>query len=213
MAYSQQGVMALGALCALMTTLSVAKAELVVAAGRSVSLMTLSSIDPTCHALGPVTVNVIEQPRGGFIQVSQTKDFPSFNTLNSRVRCNTLKLPATRVTYQSAGNFLGLDFVTIEAIYPEGAVKRIRVAISVRPIAPPPAPPVLQGRVDVPEEQLTGPEPLPLAPKPKRRVHHAEARPRAAEQHGCKTSCIVPGKSPIPSVVKPAEPRPLLTPI
>ena len=194
MAYSRQGGAVLAALCAAVATLSVAKAEVVVSAGRSVSLMTLSSIDPTCHALGAVTVNVIEQPRGGYVEVSRTRDYPNFNTLNSRARCNTLKLPATRVTYQSAGNFLGLDFVTVEAVYPEGNVRRIRVAVSVRPIAPPPlAPPALQGRVDMPEGPLSGsdepklartrPSNMParrpaLVPESRRRILKASPRNR-----------------------------------
>ncbi len=219
---------------ALSVDIGAAQAEVVVAAGRSVSLMTLSSIDPTCHALGPVTVNVVEQPRGGYIEVSQTKAYPSFNTLNSRSRCNTLKLPATRVSYQSAGNFLGLDFVTVEAIYPEGAVKRIRVAVSVRPIAP--APPELQGRAEMPsgraevppasadagptgyampEGPLSGADPKPVMPRPKPRVRHADAQPHASERHGCKAPCVVTGKAPAPAhpVTKPAEDKTLLTPI
>ena len=197
-----------------MATFGAAKAEVVVAAGRSVSLMTLSSIDPTCHALGPVTVTVLEQPRGGYIQISQTKDFPSFNTLNSRSRCNTMKLPATRVTYQSAGNYLGLDFVTVEAIYPEGGVKRIRVAVSVRPIAPPPpGAPQLEGHVDLPAGPLEGSE-SSETPKVKPRVHHAQARPpHAVEQPGCKTSCVASGKAPARPDSKPADPKPVLTPI
>ena len=75
-----------------------ANPELVVAAGRSVSLMTLSSIDQARHALGPVTVSVIEQPRGGYLELSQTKAYPNFNMSKSRARGNTLKLPATRVS-------------------------------------------------------------------------------------------------------------------
>ena len=212
MVYSRRGGAALAAFCMALATFNGAKAEVVVAAGHSVSLMTLSSIDPTCHALGPVTVTVLEQPRGGYIQVSQTRDFPNFNTLNSRARCNTLKLPATRVTYQSAGNFLGLDSVTVEAIYPEGGVKRIRLAVSVRPVAPA-APPALQGRVDLPEGPLSDSAPSPVTPKPKPRVRHAEARPHVAEQHGCKTSCGATEKAPAHPASKPSEPKTLLTPI
>jgi hypothetical protein len=113
-----------------------AHAEIAVAAGHSVSLMTMSSIDQACHPLGPVTVNVISPPQGGFLAITQVKTYPNFNALNTRSRCNTLKLPATQVIYQSSGTFLGLDIVTIEAIFPGGDVKRIRIPVSVRPVAP-----------------------------------------------------------------------------
>ena len=182
---------------------SSALAEVAVAAGHSVSLMTLSSVDQTCHADGDIAITVIEQPRGGSILITKTKAYPNFNVLNTRSRCNTLKLPATRVDYQSIGNYLGLDYVTVEAVYPDGAVKRIRVAVSVRPVAP----------GATPDQPAPHADAAPVAPKPnppKPHVRHAEAHMRPPTQRNCPAPCT--GKTPSPTS-KPGDPKPLLTPI
>ena len=75
-------------LCLVSTGIGSVHAEAIVAAGHSVTLMTISSIDQVCHSLGTVTVNILEPPHGGFLEVVQTKAYPNFNALNTRSRCN-----------------------------------------------------------------------------------------------------------------------------
>ena len=132
--FLKRHALGIGLLCAMAGGVETAAAETIVAAGHSATLMTVASIDQVCHSLGAATINVLEPPHGGFLEVLQTKAYPNFNALNTRSRCNTLKLPATEVVYQSAGNFLGPDAVTLEIILPGGGARRVRLAVSVRPV-------------------------------------------------------------------------------
>lgn len=213
------------AACSLLAVSSAARGEVAVVSGHSVSLMTTSSLDQTCHSLGPVTVNVLEQPRGGYLLVEQTRAYPAFNALNTHSRCNTIKVPATRVIYQSSGNFLGLDFATVELIFPEGGVRRVRLAISVRPLgpgmpvphdsvrAPPPAAgaPVTEGALT--QGPLGGEVARPPAAA-KAHIHHAKAHP--AQHPKCDATCAAANKrgtQPAPRPPEGAPPATLLTPI
>lgn len=206
--------------CLLATCPRPAAAEVVVAAGHSVKLVTFSAIDQACHSLGPVTINVIEPPRGGYLQVTQVRDYPNFNALNTRSRCNTMKLPATRIVYQSAGTFLGLDVIAIEAIFPEGAARRIRIPVSVRPVAPQaPAADAADAAASVaasperasPEGPLSAEEDKPAAHrKPKARRTQA-----SAGRDGCAGACAADRKPKAPDAppAKPAQAPAVLTPI
>ena len=97
-----------------------------------------------------------------------------------------------------------MDFVTVDAVYPEGGVKRIRIAVSLRPIAPPPV-----SRTDSPPEHANADVPgypMPegpstelgpqVVPRAKPRVRHAEAQARTSERHGRKTPRTT-GKAPV----------------
>lgn len=118
-----------------------AKAEIVVIPGGRVTLSTIGSFDQVCHSQGRMTINVIEQPQGGSILVDNVRGYPNFAAFNTRSRCNTLKLPQTRVQYQSAPGYTGTDETVIEFIGPLGRVFRRRYVISVRPdLALQPAP-------------------------------------------------------------------------
>jgi hypothetical protein len=110
-----------------------AHGEVAVASGGRVTLRSIGSFDQVCHSLGPMTVGVIEQPHAGTILVDHVNDYPNFAAYNTRSRCNTLKLPQTRISYQSTAGYIGPDQTVIETIGPMGNVLRFRFTISVRP--------------------------------------------------------------------------------
>lgn len=211
------------AACSLLAIGSGAHGEVAVVSGHSVSLMTTSSLDQACHSLGPVTVNVLEQPHGGTLLVEQTRAYPSFSALNTHSRCNTIKVPATRVIYQSSGDFLGLDFTTVELIFPEGGVRRVRIAVSVRPLGP--GMPVPHDAVRVPPQPVNPPiaegaltqgplgnDARPTAPA-KAHVHHAKAHPGQHPQCGANCAAAVKHGSPAVPPSPSKAPATLLTPI
>jgi hypothetical protein len=115
-----------------------AAAEVAVVSGGTVKLGTFGSVDPVCHPLGGATVHVIEQPQGGALLVSSVQDYPNFPTFNPHAICNTRKVPQTRVSYQASAGFVGMDSAAVELVFPEGNVRRLRFAISVREAALPP---------------------------------------------------------------------------
>jgi hypothetical protein len=109
-----------------------AHGEVAVASGGRVKLTSLGAFDQVCHSLGPMTVGVIEQPHAGTILVDRVNDYPNFPAFNTRSRCNTMKLPETRISYQSTAGYIGQDETLIEIIGPMGRVLRYRFIISVR---------------------------------------------------------------------------------
>jgi hypothetical protein len=110
-----------------------ARAEIAVVSGGRVKLATMGSFDQGCHSLGRTSVSIIQQPHSGAVLVDTINDYPNFPATNTRSRCNTLKLPETRILYQSSPGYVGTDEVIVETIAPEGAVRRLRFFISVRP--------------------------------------------------------------------------------
>lgn len=106
--------------------------ERVAAAGHPLKISSISAIDQVCHSLGPITVGIVDAPHNGSITVEQGRDFPNFSALNTRSRCNTHKVPATRVFYTPASGYAGDDAFVIEYVGPLGEVGRARYHISVR---------------------------------------------------------------------------------
>ena len=196
-----------GLLCAASIGIGTASAETIVAAGHSVSLLTISSIDQVCHSQGAITVNVLEPPRGGFIEVIQTKAYPNFNSLNTRSRCNTIKLPATEIVYQSAGNYLGADSVIVELVTPGGGARRLRIPITVRPVTATlaPAPPPGAETVSAEPGARVAP-PVPIHPR-KPTVHRKSAVTAAARRRPCDGPCAAPAAKPTDHPRAPAPPK------
>ncbi|WP_156629444.1 hypothetical protein [Methylobacterium sp. Leaf85] len=104
----------------------------VVAAGHTLKLGTMSSLDQTCKSLGGTAVNIIDSPHNGEIYVQQNRDYPSYPTTNTRSRCNLQKVPVTQLFYTPNPGFRGDDTVIVELITPLGDVLRERFNISVR---------------------------------------------------------------------------------
>lgn len=114
------------------STIFPANAEVAVASGGRVMLRTVGAFDQVCHSLGPMTVNVTQPPRAGTITAERILGYPNFPAYNTRSRCNTMKLPQTRVMYQSTPGYIGWDDVEFEMIGPLGQVTHSRFVISVR---------------------------------------------------------------------------------
>jgi len=106
--------------------------ERVVGAGRTQKIGYFAAIDPTCHSMGQMTINLLDEPHGGRIQVMQGREYPSFATFNTRSSCNKSKLPATQLFYAAAPGYTGEDEFTIEVVGPLGAAQRWRYRVTVR---------------------------------------------------------------------------------
>ncbi len=114
-------------------TVSIAHAERAVASGGMIKVASYWSVDQACHPIGLPTVNLLARPYGGVVVVKTVRDYVSFPIWNTRARCNTLKVPQTRIFYQSTPGFRGDDQLSFEVIFPEtGVVRRFNVPISVR---------------------------------------------------------------------------------
>jgi hypothetical protein len=100
-----------------------ARAEVAVVSGGRVQLTAISAVDQVCHSLGPMSVGVLQQPHAGSIIVDTIKGYPNYPAFNTRSHCNTLKLPQTRISYQSAPGFIGSDETVVEIIGPLGGVR------------------------------------------------------------------------------------------
>jgi hypothetical protein len=157
-----------------------AAADVVVASGGRIRLDMWGSFDQACRSLGPMAVNILHGPQGGTLSIERVLDYPNFNTLNSRSRCNTSKRPETRLIYQSSAGYVGDDTAAVEWIGPFGNMFRRSYRISVRP-----------GVVQPPEVSEA-----PL--RPRRHSRHASAdtahHPQAARNHDTRHRDASPAK-------------------
>lgn len=104
----------------------------VVASGRAQKIDIVISLDPTCQSMGLSQVNILEPPRSGQIVTTQGREYPNFPSFNTRSRCNTHRVPALVVSYQSAADFRGEDEFTLEFVGPLGVPRRLRYHVEVR---------------------------------------------------------------------------------
>lgn len=122
----------LGTVSADAVSLGMPTFQKVMAAGRTLRVSSMSAIDQTCRSLGQFTINMIDAPHDGRVEISHGSDFPNFSALNTRSRCNTRKVPATFVSYTPSPAYSGEDEFAIEIVGPMGNVRRARFQISVR---------------------------------------------------------------------------------
>lgn len=104
----------------------------VATSGRRQKIDFVINLDPACKPLGLSEVNVLEAPRGGQISTARGQEYPNFPSFNTRSRCNTTRVPAVVVSYQSEAGFRGEDEFAIEYVSPFGVPRRIRYHVDVR---------------------------------------------------------------------------------
>ncbi|WP_407528482.1 hypothetical protein [Methylobacterium oryzisoli] len=106
--------------------------ERIVGAGRTQKIAYFAAVDPACHSMGPVSVNLLDTPHVGQVEVAQGREYPNFSTFNPRARCTTQKLPATQILYTAPPGYAGEDDFTIEIVGPLGGVQRWRYRLTIR---------------------------------------------------------------------------------
>ncbi len=114
-------------------TMTAAYAQRAVASGGQIQIVSFVSLDQACHSNGLPAVNLLARPYGGVVAIKTAYGYSNFPSWNTRSRCNAMKVPQTRVLYQSTPGFRGSDHVEFEVIFPvTGVVRRFDVPISVR---------------------------------------------------------------------------------
>ena len=104
----------------------------VVSTGRTQKIDYFIALDPTCQPLGPITINMLDEPHAGRVEVVHGREYPGFAQFNARARCNTHKVPATQLLYTAASGYTGEDAFTIERVGPYGVPQRWRYRVTVR---------------------------------------------------------------------------------
>lgn len=103
-----------------------------VVAGNSVKLGFFNSTNPDCTSIGFATVRILQNPQQGSLQVSRTRDFPSFPPSNVRHVCNTRRVQGVAITYVAPRGYQGSEYAALEIIYATGSEIRRSYYITVK---------------------------------------------------------------------------------
>jgi hypothetical protein len=90
------------------------------------------SINPDCTATGIPKISIVTPPAHGTTIVEQGEAYPNFPKDNVRSACNTRKVPAVLLYYQSAPGYTGNDIPVIEVVFPGGGLRHETYTITVR---------------------------------------------------------------------------------
>ncbi len=114
------------------TTGSTTGTARVVLNGKPLKVDSFGALNPECGSLGSTSVQVIEQPRNGKINIQQGMDYPRFNKENIRAHCNMKRAPSTLVFYVPSPGYQGSDTFQVEAVFPDGTTRIARYHLDVR---------------------------------------------------------------------------------
>jgi hypothetical protein len=89
-------------------------------------------LNPDCTATGVPRVTFVTQPAHGTMSVEQGEDYPNYPKDNARSACNTRKVPAVLLYYQSAPGYTGHDVAVVEVVFPAGNLRHQTYTITVR---------------------------------------------------------------------------------
>ena len=103
-----------------------------VAAGHTVQLDFLYSINPDCTSVGFATVRVTEQPKHGKITVENGTGFTIFPQNNPRSECNKTRSDGVIVAYEPEDGYSGQDSINLEVIFASGSLSKRHYAVDVR---------------------------------------------------------------------------------
>ncbi|RAU20440.1 hypothetical protein CU669_18490 [Paramagnetospirillum kuznetsovii] len=90
------------------------------------------SINPDCSSMGNAKVTVVTKPEHGHVIVENGEAYPDFSNDNVRGHCNSRKVPAALLYYQSDSGFVGADRLVVDAVMPSGMFYRHEFSINVR---------------------------------------------------------------------------------
>jgi hypothetical protein len=104
----------------------------VVASDQNVRLDFLYSLNPDCSSMGFTTVRILKQPQHGTIAVGNGTGFTNFPKDNQRYECNKLRSNGAVIAYDPESGYVGVDSISIEAIYASGSSQKRSYAIEVK---------------------------------------------------------------------------------
>jgi hypothetical protein len=89
-------------------------------------------LNPDCTATGVPKVTFVSPPAHGTMTVERGEDYPNYPKDNARSACNTRKVPAVLLYYQSMPGYAGNDMAVIEVLFPAGNLRHQTYQITVR---------------------------------------------------------------------------------
>jgi len=146
-----------------------ARADVAVSSGGRVRLISLATVNSSCHSVGPITVRVLQRPHAGSLVIDRVISYPHFSTFDIKSYCNGTLMPHTRVSYQAPRGFVGNDEADVALIGASGDYHSYHFTISVVPGL------AGSGAIIVP------PRPLPDVKLEEPRSHHRSHKLAAAE--------------------------------
>jgi hypothetical protein len=100
--------------------------------GEKQEIFFVLDVNPDCSGLKPPAIKIVRQGRRGTAGVEIGDKYPDYPKDNVRAICNSLKMPASILSYQSRPKYVGRDTVDIDFITDGGDLHRYRFEISVR---------------------------------------------------------------------------------
>jgi hypothetical protein len=100
--------------------------------GEKQKMNDFMSINPDCTATGVPKITIVTPPAHGTMIVEKDEAYPNFPRDNVRSACNTRKVPAVLLYYQSATGYTGNDIAVIEVLFPAGNLRHQTYTITVR---------------------------------------------------------------------------------
>jgi hypothetical protein len=102
------------------------------ASGEKQKMGRFIGLNPDCTATGVPKVTFVTPPAHGTMTVEQGEDYPNFPKDNVRSVCNTRKVPAVLLYYQSTPGYTGNDIAVLEVVFPSGNLRHQTYTITVR---------------------------------------------------------------------------------
>jgi len=109
-----------------------AHAERVVASGQPLILFQASATNPDCTSMGKIILRMTQAPQHGRVTIRSAGVFPNFAESNIRSACNRRRVPGIQAVYVSQRGYLGPDFVELQALFPAGTERSLKLSISVK---------------------------------------------------------------------------------
>jgi len=102
------------------------------AAGTVLKMGAYMNLNEDCSLIGYADVRIVTAPTHGTVKVYKGTWHPNSASSNPRAACNLHKAPSVNVDYTPERGYLGIDFVSIEVIFPNGVDRTDNITINVK---------------------------------------------------------------------------------
>jgi hypothetical protein len=99
--------------------------------GEKQKMNYFTGLNPDCTVTGVPKVTFVTQPAHGAMTVEYGEEYPNYPKDNVRYACNTRRVPATVLYYQSTPGYTGKDMAVIEVVFPAGNLRHQTYTITV----------------------------------------------------------------------------------
>jgi len=100
--------------------------------GKAQLVYRFYSLTPDCTPNGLPSVEIVNAPAHGSIEVENVEGFTGYPSTNQRYECNKQKSPIVAVEYISEKAFVGTDRFTVKGIFPSGDTSTKEFVVSVK---------------------------------------------------------------------------------